>query len=980
MRLNANKLSSAVRLALSLGVVAAAGTLTANAQDAGAKTDQQGQALETIVVTGSNIRRVDIETANPVITIDRATIEKTGKQTVGDIVQALPSVIGPGSNPAINNGGGSGSTLVGLRGLGFQRTLILVDGHRIVNKDLNSIPINMVERIEVLSDGASAIYGSDAIGGVINIITRSNYQGAEFSTDYGISDKDDGVRKGYRFTFGQSGEKGSIVGGVDYNKSEQVLAAHRKFSQFASSITGSSQTPPYGFIGGSSSVPYGHIQIPPAFAGDFPGCASHYISRNPGATGSNVATDYHCFLNNGPHSDKYNYAAVNLIQTPSERTNMFVDGVYHLTDHIDAYLDVYHNKTSAGFQLAAAPIGTSVSGLRVSKDSYYNPFGVDFNKIDGFTFSTRTAAAGFRGAKTNNTTDQINTGLKGNFDIFDHSWTWDAGFGYGHISTMRTLTNLPNGILLTQAAGPSFLDPATGNVVCGTPSAPISGCIPINIFNLNSPASAAALKADVAPGLENFYSIEKVEHIDFTGGVFDLPAGTMQLAVGGSHRREYTNSVIDPVLTTNLATGTCTLGSQCASPLQGGYTVKEVYAELFIPVLKDLPFARALNLTLGDRYSKYSDFGSTSNPKIALEWRPIDDLLLRGTESKVFRAPAIGDIFGSAASDAPLLTSDPCDFAGTGPNPHAGSPACAHVPANGPFLDQNVAQNLQITALSSGSAFAHFPLGPESGKSFDFGFVYSPQWLSGLTVTADVYRIYLNNNITNVGAQTVLDLCNGGVTAYCPLIFRTASGPNAGQIDHIIEPTGNVGRLDTGGADFSANYRLPEFAFGQFSIGVNGTYLKNYTQQTATAVYHDAGHMLPFGSGPQGACGASVCLFPRWRASSFVNWNLGPWEASWRMRFIDKFTMGSLDHSQDTSAVIPGLPYSTLHFGSTVYNDATVGYNIEPLNTRVEVGVDNIANKQPPFLYANNSINANTDPFDFDLLGRFYFGRVTVKF
>lgn len=984
MKLMSNELFKAVRFALYAGATAAIGLSagTVFAQDEA--QDQSAQKLETITVTGSHIRRVDIETSNPVITIDAAAIAKSGKQTVGDIVQNLPSVIGAGTNPAINNGGGSGSTTVGLRGLGTQRTLTLVDGHRIVNKDLNSIPINMIERIEVLSDGASAVYGSDAIGGVINIITRKDYQGAEFSTNFGISDADDGVQKGYRFMFGQSTDKGSIVAGIDYNKTDGVLASHRNFSAHAVSITGSSQTPPYGYVGGSSSVPNGHIQIPPAFRSDFPGCSSGYISRNPGASGSNVATDYHCFLNGGPHSDKYNYAAVNLIMTPAERTNAFVNGVYHLTPNLDAYLNVYHNKTSSGFQIAAAPIGTSVSGLRVSAQSYYNPFGVDFNK-DNFILSTRTLAAGERGARNNNTTDQINTGFKGNFDVFNQNWTWDAGVGFGHVSTVRTLTNLPNGDLLSQAAGPSFLDPTTGTVVCGTPGAVIAGCIPIDIFNLGSPASAAALKADIAPGLENFYSIEKVEHLDLSGGIFDLPAGTMQLAIGGSHRSEYTNSVIDPVLTTNVSTGTCTLGSQCSSPLQGGYTVKEVYAELFIPILKDLPFVRSLNVTLGDRYSKYSSFGSTSNPKLAVEWRPIDDLLLRGTATKVFRAPTIGNVFGAPGSDAPLLTSDPCDFAGSGPNPNASNPACVHVPANGPFINQNVAQNLQITALTSGSKFANFPLGPENGKSFDFGFVYSPQWLTGLSVSADLYRIFLLNNITNVGAQTVLDLCSAGVAAYCPMIYRTASGPNAGQIDHIIEPTGNLGRLDTSGADVALNYRLPEFAFGRFNIGVDATYLRNYDQQTApglaaNANYHDAGHMLPFGSGPEGSCGASVCLFPRWRATGFLNYALANFDASWRMRYIGRFTMGSLDHRQDTSGVIPGLPYSVLKYGATVYNDAQIGYNIEPINTRIDMGVNNISNKQPPFLYANNSINANTDPFDFDMLGRYYWGRVTVKF
>ncbi|HEX4480013.1 MAG TPA: TonB-dependent receptor plug domain-containing protein, partial [Rudaea sp.] len=204
MRLDVNKLSSAVRLALSLGAVATAGSVTANAQNTDT-TNQKSQSLETIVVTGSNIRRVDVETASPVVTIDRAMIQASGKVNLGDLVQELPSMAGAAMNPQVNNGG-TGTAGVSLRGLGSNRTLLLINGHRVPFQlqDLNIIPVSAVERIEVLNDGASAVYGSDAIAGVVNIITRTNYQGAEFGADYGISDKDDGERRAIHMLFGQS--------------------------------------------------------------------------------------------------------------------------------------------------------------------------------------------------------------------------------------------------------------------------------------------------------------------------------------------------------------------------------------------------------------------------------------------------------------------------------------------------------------------------------------------------------------------------------------------------------------------------------------------------------------------------------------------------------------------------------------------------------------------------------------------------------
>ncbi|HEY7872580.1 MAG TPA: TonB-dependent receptor [Rudaea sp.] len=996
-----NKLSSAVRLALTLGTVAAAGTLTANAQDTGntTNTNQKSQALETIVVTGSNIRRVDVETSNPVITIDSAAIQNTGKLTLGDIVQSLPGVVGSNQNPQINNGGGSGSSTVGLRGLGAQRTLILIDGHHIINRDVNAIPAAAVDRIEVLTSGASAVYGSDAIGGVVNVILKKNYQGAEFSADYGISDHDDGQRKGYHFIFGQTSDKGSIMAGLDYNKTDSVLAGNRTFSQNAVSLYGNSTTPVSAHVGGSTFAAHLRVKLPTGPIKDHYGCT--YVALNNGASGQNPLTDYHCFVNNGTAttpSDKYNYATVNLLMTPQERTNLFVHGTYHLTDTIDTYFSAIHNKTSAGFQLAPALYGDPY-GAEISQYNMYNPFGANFGsggQPGDLSYRLRLVTAGNRAEKSNNTTDQLSAGFKGSFNILNQSWNWEAGVDYGHVSTALTILGLPNQVLLNQASGPSML--VNGVPTCvGTPGDPttaISGCVPFNAFNPYSPEAIAVLQKVASPALESFTSIERAEHVDLNGGIFDLPAGTAQLAVGAVHRKEYRNSAIDPVLLIDPSTGNCTLGSQCSSTTQGGYNVKEFYGELFLPILKDMPFVNSLNVTLGDRYSKYNTFGSTNNWKVGVEFKPIEDLLLRGTIAKVFRAPQIGDIFGNPISDAPKLSVDPCDHI------TVANPACFGVPLDGSFVDPDVAANQQIKGVATGNAYAKkfspaIGIGAEHGSSFDWGFVYSPHWVEGLSVSADIWRVYLNDTITSVGAQVVLNNCFYGLTAYCPFITRKGPGSDfPGQTLQIIEPTTNLGRTDVKGADFSVKYRLPQFSFGQFAVSLDATYLAQYNQQTApgtpaNATYTDAGHFLPFGSAQQAACPSvgGVCLFPRWKAMASVNWNLGAWDASWRMRYTGKFRMGSKSPTQDVFPAgkcyygdycsVHGLEYK---YGATTYNDVQLGYNIEQINTRLDVGIDNLSDKQPPFLYANNTLNANTDPNDFDMMGRYYWARVTVKF
>ncbi|MHA6204739.1 TonB-dependent receptor domain-containing protein [Dyella soli] len=977
MKFGENKLCTSVRLALSVGMLAASAYGTAafaqDAQSSATPPDQtKSKTLETVTVTGSLIRRVDVETASPVVTIDRAQIQATGKQTLGDLVQQLPSMTGGNVNPQTNNGGGTGGSSINLRGLGSRRTLILIDGQRLLSKDPNAIPADLIERIEVLPTGASATYGSDAIGGVVNFITRKNYQGATFTANVGQSDHQDGDQSGYTFTFGQTSDKGSIMAGLNYNKQDGVLSANRDFSKNALSLSGTTVS-----VGGSSSTPVGRIQISPALAASS-GLNCTRISLNHGGN-SQVVTpaNYHCYGN----ADKYNYAAVNLIMTPQERTGGFINGEYHLADHVTAYVDAIYQKTSANFQLAPAVYGSTSTGAVIDPNNAFNPFGNGYGTANGRAFTSRLTSNGFRMAGVGRSDAQINTGFKGDFTVFDKNWNWDLGYNYGHQSIVTTTAGLVDQTKLY--TGPSTKNPD------GTASCP-AGVDPVacqfNPFDINQPGSVAAIKAANVTAPSNSYLLEKTWHAGLSGEVFSLPAGAVQLAAGLEYRKDYQHTIPAPQLVIDPTTGSCILGSQCLSAVQGGYNTKDVYAETFIPILAGLPGVQSLNLTIGDRYSKIQTFGSTNNFKFALEWKPIDDLLLRGTMEDVFRAPNLTELYFSG-SDAPLIHTDPCtNYAGA----PAGSPlaiACANVPPTGNFQNNYVVSQTQAGAVVQGSRVAGFPVKPEHGKSYDFGFVYSPSYVPGLSTTVDLWRVNLSNTITTVGLQSLLNLCAAGSTVYCQYIQRQPTGPNAGQLlQSTVEPTGNLGALNTSGIDFSANYKLPQFDIGQFNVGVNATYLKYYDQVTAPGVagsvtYKNAGHFLPYGSAPSAACpdNVGVCLFPRWRANGFVNWQSGGWSAEWRMRYIGRFQNGAATGSPQDS--FPnGESGTILKYGATVYNDASVGYNIAPINTRVDFGINNLFDKQPPMLYANNTLNANTDPSDFDLMGRYFWARVTVKF
>lgn len=967
MRLDANKLSSAVRIALSFGAASAAVTVgSAYAQTANNNTDQKSQSLETIVVTGSNIRRVDIETANPVVTIDRAQIQASGKVNIGDLVQDLPSIAGNAMNPNVNNGGG-GFAGVSLRGLGSNRTLLLLNGHRIPFQlqDLNLLPVAIVERIEVLNDGASAVYGSDAIAGVVNIITRTSYQGAEFGADYGQSDKDDGTRKAVHAVFGQTTEKGSIVFGIQYDKQDPVSAANRDFSKNAQYIYNTAVNT----HAGSSRTPGGRYFIPGTSAvAQALGCrvingvTSVTLSGNklPTQTTPPAPGDFRCYSGG---SDGFNFQAVgNYDLIPNERTGVFVLGNYKLTDSVEAYIELLYHKMVAHTQLAPYPFDLSSNQLVIPADQYYNPFGTTFGDNGASnTIALRLSSIGNRGSKLANTTELGNAGLKGVFG--DSSWNWDAHLSYGKL----TLESQLLGYINISAIRNDF----------GCTTAPGAGdCTPIDIFNQGDPNTVAILKsAAINPFTTTLYQMKSAE-ATVNGPLFALPAGDLQLAVGGNYRKEYLNGQVDPLINTTYSadsSGNPILScpgpsSICSSPAQGGFNVKEAYAELLIPVLKDVPFAHSLNIDLGDRWSKYSNFGSTNNWKAAIEWRPIDDLLLRATASKVFRAPTPTNLFAGPGADAPTAT-DPC----------GGHPEFA---SNAACKGFNVPPQIfsQLTGYVMGSQFAaqhglsDAVLQPEFGKSFDYGFVYDPSWLQGLSFNADYYRIILNNLIVSGAgtAQTILTQCFNTQGPLCGNIFRNPDG----SIKFVVESAFNSGNLTTQGFDVGAHYRLPTTSWGNFRFGVDGTYIEKYNIDQGGFVQHLAGHFdKTFGN------------FARVRLLTSIDWNLGAFSANWTTRYIAPIKLGyanaGLGPSGVESSTDPYFPNPigpVLHFPSVTYSNFSVGYNIEPINTFVQVGVDNVFDRQPPILYQNNVLNANTDVNTYDTVGRFYRASVTVKF
>src|ERR1700722_9270415 len=468
----------AVGLAVGAAGTAAFSPLTMAADAAGPAADQSPDAtLQEVVVTGSRIRRVEAETANAMLVIDQKQIADSGYSTVGDLLQRIPSISGSATNPSLNNGGGFGESTVELRGLDAKRTLILVDGRRqgIVGAadatDVNQIPLNLIDHVEVLKEGAGATYGSDAVGGVVNFITRNDVEGVEFGGGYGKTTHDDGPQRSANIIFGKTLDNFLFEAGGDYFYQKAVYAGARSYSKYALYLYGGT----YGaYKSGSRRTPTGRIflpgVIPAAQGGGFTpgtlasqfGCGS--VTRIGPLNGSGAApgtslSDYRCFTG-GP--DRYNYQPYNLLTTPVERSQAFTKLSYDINDYATAYGNFTFNHTHSSNEEAALPFDSPVDDVVISKNNIYNPFGIDFG---GLTTGNEAALWRLTGlsdrrfvADTN--TAVMNVGVKGKTGLSD--WTYDVNLGYSRLDFTQSQNGYYLKTKLQNAVGPSyFADPNT---------------------------------------------------------------------------------------------------------------------------------------------------------------------------------------------------------------------------------------------------------------------------------------------------------------------------------------------------------------------------------------------------------------------------------------------------------------------------------------------------------------------------------------
>ncbi|HZN95558.1 MAG TPA: TonB-dependent receptor, partial [Myxococcales bacterium] len=808
--------------------------------------------------------------------ISRAQIDSAGRPSIGDILQSIPQQSN-GINAQLNNGG-DGSIRLDLRGLGAPRTLVLLNGRRFVSGgtgantsvDLTTIPTFAIQRVEILKDGASAIYGSDAMAGVVNLITRKDYSGTEVSAFYGSSQQGDGTLLDLSATTGLVMQKGNVLVSGGFYRQWQVMAGRRSFSKFAWFYDFTS-----GLVDtlGSSATPQGTITV---FPGQQDGNATWnaLVAANPGVrrfTLDAATQQWRPFRNTGvteEGGDFYNFQPENYLITPSQRANLFAVGEYRFNDSVRSYVEASYNNRSSRQQLAAEPLFTLTDGLVVSRDNVYNPFGRDFDNI-----TRRMVEAGNRADTQDQSTFRVVAGVAGQLSLFDTStpWRFDVSASYGRNQSVSLKEGRLHRGKLADAVGPSFIDPA-GEARCGVPGNEIEGCVPLNLFggagSIAEDQVASLIFTGTLRGLNEMLAAQTT----VSGTLFRLgPGGApVEMAAGYELRREHGALIPDPF--------TAGAGSIPESELEGGFVTTEGYLELSVPVLAEAAPGgggngrRILELNGAARAVSYSTSGTGGlTYRLGGRYSPVQDVNLRGTFSTALRAPDIVSLF-SGTSESFAGVSDPCSSGVPGQPRPQGTPVDRACDEKG--IPDNHFDDRGILRTRIGG---NRDLQPETANVLTLGAVLQPRWAKDLSLSADYYNVVVQDAIGVIGPATILDSCfpaeAGRRPEHCSRIQRDANH----LIAIIVDTITNVGGNWTSGIDLAARYE-PKTPLGTFLIDADVTYLLAFTQELPGGRRLDA-------RGNYDLSG----LYPEWKSTLGVAWMKDAFGAGVRLRYIGGF-------------------------------------------------------------------------------------------
>ncbi|WP_293387459.1 TonB-dependent receptor [Phenylobacterium sp. RIFCSPHIGHO2_01_FULL_69_31] len=922
----------------------------------GTAAAQAGSAVEEVVVTGSRIRTSPLDQAQPVVQIDEALVAKQGLTSTVDVLQRIPSA-GGGLNAKFNNSGnfgnppdgggvGAGSAEIDLRYLSSRRVLVLVDGLRWVpgaaasgvpgSVDLNTIPTAMISRMEVLQEGASPIYGSDAIAGVVNIITKQRQQGFQATAQIGQTDHDDGFAQDYNVTWGAASDGTEIVVGGGYFKQDPIFAADRKISRFPQPFATACDA------SCSSGTPLGRFIVSDPNTGQDlnltlkqplqPGQRPVYVPGDP----TGAASSFKGFTT----ADRFNFQPFNYISTPLERVSLFGSVTQRITETTRLRVRASYVQRKSANQAAPLPLfvgpdagnGNLLDTVSVDATNPFNPFGFTLQPGTYAFIGRRLVEAGPRHYEQEVDTWNVTAVLSGEFGVGDRTWAWDVNALYSRNHAEQTFTGNVNAQRVQQALGPAAL--CTG------------ACTPLNIFGG---------AGTITPAMLQFIGFtqqdtSQQELTDFsanlTGDLFDLPAGPLSFAVGLERRRTEGYFQPDAIVAAGLSSDIP------AQPARGKITVKEAYGELRVPILADVPMFHRLEASLAARFFDYSTSGSDETFKAGLSWRPTEELLFRGSWGEGFRAPSIGELFGTASRFDQEI-NDPCSgFSGATPANVRANCVLQGVPANGSYTQLNS----QISVITSGNR----NLKPETSESWNFSGVWEPRFFRDTGVSRAVSlevaysNIELDNAIQAQNGQSLVDRCAQTNDALaCATITRTASG----QIAGIANPLINIGGIKTRSLDVNLIWTSPEWDIGQFGARWYTTRLLEFTEYVPAS----GGLLAIEREGTER--GSPDQAYPKTKSTLMLDWDKADVGATLTGRYISK-----VQEAGDANKLEARL-----------YVDAQFRWRPTFLteDMSVAIGVNNLFDKDPPGC-VTCGLN-NYDPNAYDAPGRFMYLRLSYR-
>ncbi|MEG3086998.1 TonB-dependent receptor [Sphingomonas sp. PB4P5] len=896
---------------------------------------------ETIVVTGSRLGGLQLQQSSPIAVVTAKEIALSGQVNVENILKDLPQLV-PSSTGASNNPGGGVAT-ADLRGLGANRTLVLVDGRRYVSYDsnqivdLNTIPAGLIQRVDIVSGGRSAVYGSDAIAGVVNFVMKKDFSGVEANANYRINEAGDGgtfngnVLIGGNFADG----RGNATLYLDYTKRDGILQSARDYSSQAQVDDGEG-----GLInGGSGSIEGTRFTI-------------NKVARKFETDGGYSAYD--------AATDAYNYAPYNYLQVPQKRFLMSAQTHYEVSPAFNVYAEGQLINNRVDNKLAPTPYTGSVqldadsSFLSASSQAMLQSLDTDGDGYVTSTIARRLTEVGDRVSSIDNTAYRAVLGADGDIG---GGWNYDAYYSYSKTRSVETQTGNVSNSRVLQALKTTY--DANGNLVCSDTS---NGCVPLNIFGAGNISAAAA--AFITIPVQNTSSItEQVASASISNkNLFDLGAGPAGVVFGTEYRKEFGSYNPDYALSSGDV-----VGFNAGEGLSGGYDVKEAYTEVAVPLLADLPFVHRLEVNGAYRYSYYSTAAKSVNTYSGgAMWSPIRDLSFRGQYSRAVRAPTVADLYSGSAQDFPAAT-DPCATAAALTNANLSASCVASGLSVGDLGQDYYGGSSQIQSITGGNS----NLREETSDTYSVGVVLQPSFVPGFSLTVDYYKIKIANYISSAGTQNLITACYGDAgnnytaydSSYCALLPRDA---NSGAITDAVNTLSNTGGVKTRGVDFEARYATT-LGFGAFGtdssrldLRVSGTRLIDFNFNPVAAI---PGLTIDCAGKFGLSCGNP---YSKWRLSARTTYETGPLTVSLLYRYLSPVD----DDSAST--------YSVEHIKAYNYFDLTTAFAVKPGFTW-SVGVNNLFNKQPPIL-GDNQEQANTYPSTYDPYGRAFFVSTSVKF